>query len=290
MESWVAELQRKATDSDCKVSDLLRHALVVARKLQDKDFEQWIKYELDGYPEGPAPEHRFVTGEIKVLAPYKGWSPVIFPEDVQHILNKIPVSQKVSELESLLKEDGKTLKCDYRPEVESMIRKITSSDLHFTLQTGKAAIEGILDCVRNKILDWAITLEERGIPGEGMTFLKQERAGAGTTNIHIANFQGNIGNIANSAVTQNLSMTVSRNDFESLKSVLNSHGVSQEDITDLKSCLDEDPTPVSGSVLGEKVGMWIGKMVGKAESGAWSIGVGAAGTLLTEAIKKYCGL
>ena len=43
----------------------------------------------------------------------------------------------------------------------------------------------IISAVRNKILEWAILLEENGIVGEGLVFTSEERATA--ANSHIIN-------------------------------------------------------------------------------------------------------
>jgi hypothetical protein len=50
--------------------------------------------------------------------------------------------------------------------------------------TSPSALAGILDAVRNKILDWALELESHGVLGEGMTFSAQERQAAASVTIH----------------------------------------------------------------------------------------------------------
>ena len=49
MAGLVSELQKDALDSNVKLSDLLRKALVVATKLKMPDFKTWIQKELNGY-------------------------------------------------------------------------------------------------------------------------------------------------------------------------------------------------------------------------------------------------
>lgn len=48
----------------------------------------------------------------------------------------------------------------------------------------------IMSTVRNKILDWALLLEENGILGENMTFTEREREIASNTQI-INNYTNN---------------------------------------------------------------------------------------------------
>ena len=48
-------------------ADLLRKALVVARKRKVTDIEAWLTNELNGYPEGATvPAYRYLRGELKV--------------------------------------------------------------------------------------------------------------------------------------------------------------------------------------------------------------------------------
>jgi hypothetical protein len=70
--------------------------------------------------------------------------------------------------------------------------------------------------------------------------------------------------------------------------LLSEKGIGEEDIADLEAALEEEPHAVDGK-LGPKVAGWFGRMVKKAADGTWKIGIGAAGTLLAEAIGRYYG-
>jgi len=66
VESIVLELQKEALDRNCSVSDLLRRALVVAKKLKLAEFERWVGNELAGYkgPVNEVPEYRVLLGQV----------------------------------------------------------------------------------------------------------------------------------------------------------------------------------------------------------------------------------
>ena len=55
MSSLVLELQRDAIDPSVSPLNLLRKALIVARKLGIVEFQQWIELELNGYNGQPIP-------------------------------------------------------------------------------------------------------------------------------------------------------------------------------------------------------------------------------------------
>ena len=69
MSSLVLELQAGALNSSVSVLDLLRKALVVAKKLGVEDFQKWIELELDGYKQIPIPEYRLIRGQAKRVEP-----------------------------------------------------------------------------------------------------------------------------------------------------------------------------------------------------------------------------
>lgn len=58
----------------------------------------------------------------------------------------------------------------------------------------KTALLDILAQVQNRILDWALTLEENGIVGEGVSFSKdeQERAQQAPLINYTSNFYGDV--------------------------------------------------------------------------------------------------
>jgi hypothetical protein len=73
MGSVVRELQQDALNRDVEISDLLRKALVVARKLGLDDFQAWINNELNGYAKGEeVPEYRQISGQARAWNPYRG--------------------------------------------------------------------------------------------------------------------------------------------------------------------------------------------------------------------------
>ncbi|WP_048190131.1 hypothetical protein [Methanobacterium sp. SMA-27] len=70
MSSIILELQKEAIDSDIDISNLLRKAYLVAKKLKIKDFEEWVKLELNGYGTiDNKPEYRKVNGSLKFFNP-----------------------------------------------------------------------------------------------------------------------------------------------------------------------------------------------------------------------------
>lgn len=292
MAGLIAELQRDALNSTIPLNDLLRKALVVARKLGIEQFERWISRELNGYKtQDEMPEFRQVGGVLKAWNPYCGWIPLtIANTDFEKEVRTRKVKQSVSELQSVLEHRDKNgyVLLQFGPDLEKLL--MDEDRFKPALHVGANSIEAILNCVRNTVLEWVLKLEEEGIIGEGMSFSKEEKAKAEETpSIRIENFQGIFGNVSDSNVRQNLEMSMKPGDFKTLADFLRNKKVDKEDISELRNALGSDPKPESADAFGEKVSSWIGTMVKKAASGAWQVSITTAGNILAGAIKAYYG-
>jgi len=215
--SLVLELQRDSLDSSVPISDLLRKALVVARKLDVGEFEEWATSELSGYPDhSRVPEYRIIRGEVKAWNPYNGmWIPMVM-EDVETAekLSKRANNQGIAELEALLTGSEKKgiLQMPFSKAVESHLMAGASVPLVPTLIVPRTSIVGILDNVRNIVLNWSLRLEKDGILGEGMTFSSEERKRAAEHVYNVTHFHGDVSGSQiqqfSSSSTQNLTTGV----------------------------------------------------------------------------------
>lgn len=71
---------------------------------------------------------------------------------------------------------------------------------------------------------------------------------------------------------------------------LRAQAIEDNNLDELKKIIDEVPKPENKSNLGDKLGGWIGKMVGKAASGTWKVAPNVAAGLLIKAICTFYGL
>lgn len=81
--------------------------------------------------------------------------------------------------------------------------------------------------------------------------------------------------------------TITAGDFNSLEKQLKEWGTSDEDIKTLHQAIQESPAPTTPDNLGEKLGKWLGDVIGKAYTGTLNIAASAAPILLTNAICHY---
>ncbi len=225
MGSLVLELQRESLDSKVQITDLLRKALVVARKLGIKEFQLWAESELGGYSKGLAiPEYRNVRGQVRCWNPFNGWIEFRLPAKLAEVVSCYPQGQAVGELESLLTNDKSSIiVMSYPPDQEQMLIELQgAAALKPALIIDPSVLRGIIDSVRNVILNWTLKLEEDGITGENMTFTLKEKHAASSGTYHIGTY---IGSMTQSQLQQDTrdssqSMTVNELDVSKVLSVL----------------------------------------------------------------------
>ena len=173
----VLELQRAASDSSVAVSDLLRKALLAARKLKIIDQEPWIQSELNGYliingNYDALPKYRFVKSKIECeLCSSSGTEfldPLLSGRSPSHPNESAadyPCPVPIAEIERTIK--GKTpdnyvhLSCP--PGVEEVFIETMKLPPSLVQTVQVSRLHGILDAVRKRIEDWTSELEEKGV-------------------------------------------------------------------------------------------------------------------------------
>lgn len=159
------ELIRDIQDKNVPVSNLLRRAKVLTNKLGQPDFLKWINIELDGYGKNKkVPDYRIVRGQLKAWNPYHGWVPVLIgTREVEEIISARGAAQSVSEIEELLISDSPDFMMPFPDHFAAQILKDAPIQTRVSLFIGRASLVGILNTVRNKLLDWVLNLEATDI-------------------------------------------------------------------------------------------------------------------------------
>ena len=298
----VIQLQEYATDEKHDILELLRKALVVATKLKLPDFKEWLSSELNGYKENGTniPKYRVIPCHLQAFDPYRGMVLFHIKQDIPEITkldeecHKVYVHDSVRSLQEMLAQASERIILSFPSETENILMSLQQKDvaLRPIRVVPPYLITSIIDTVRNQVLEWALALEEKGILGEGLTFSSKEKgiAEKSMTINNIENFQGVLGDVTDSPITQTNNLVVKSGDFSSLTEHLRSEGVEQQDIEELQQAVENDPVPAQPNEFGANVSVWMGKMITKAADRSWNVGVAAAGGLLANALGKYYGL
>ncbi|TWB73346.1 hypothetical protein FBZ87_105267 [Nitrospirillum amazonense] len=227
MNSLVLQLQAAAMDSETLIADLLRKAKIVSVKLDLTDVREWIDHEMNGYPDlNNLPEYRILFGKLKAWNPYRGWIPAIINDQrIEDIVSKFQANDAISVIEDTVRrtEDG----AGYVAYSPNQQQQIVLSDM-FNFQTQfqvhipiSAAIR-LLDAVRNRILDWSLSLEKAGVLGIGMHFTLKEREAVREMSGNTYNITGNVGilgDVSKSQVQTNQGTSYTPSDFTELREI-----------------------------------------------------------------------
>lgn len=177
MAGLVIELQNDSLNSEIKVSSLLRKALSLSKKLNVTEIEGWLKNELDGYYlTTEIPKYRTVRGELKVCDSSHVWrtldsSDISMPEE----LFENEIRTQIGKLESFSEKNGGIFQLPLPQDIANELMKHLSIPIRPSFIFDKTEIIGILDAVRNNILNWSFELKQKGILGEGMSFSNEEK-------------------------------------------------------------------------------------------------------------------
>lgn len=296
------DIQLAAIDGASDLETLLRKCRVLASRLKLDDFQNWVQWELDGYPQGVnLPDYRkfdcqcyghfsgpFGSGLRNAPIPDS-----CIPADVRDVLTRVEMRHGVASLKDLVEEceDG-NLHYQWPADANPLFgRQIYE---RMVLVSGwslipKNSVVGILSTVRNRILNFALEIEasnpNAGEATPGSTPVPKETV----SQIFHTHIYGNVGNVATGHdITQTATVSIQQGDFRSLETFLEKQGVSKEDLKELDSAVQAEPNVVGGK-FGKRVSSWIGKMVQKSAEGVWKITTDVAAKLIAEALKAYYG-
>jgi hypothetical protein len=196
MKPLVLQLQEDLVTGTKKMQELLRLAKLIASKLQVGSLEDWIEREITGYPHNERlPDYRKILGTyLEVFNPMRGWIPVSGTGRIT-----VPIHESISELEAFLREDV----VQYQPGRRVPITDVTGSDMLSgfpqRVQISTTGFRRIIEHVRNRLLEWALELEKKGVLGENMSFNETEKQTAQNITVNkIEKFTGVLGNVSHS--------------------------------------------------------------------------------------------
>jgi hypothetical protein len=299
----IRQIRDACTDSSVRVSDLLRKAKVLATTLQNEPLKLWLTRELNGYPPNEElPSYRkigspplgtfagpFGTKVINCPLPVSS-----MPDFLQKLAKAVVFPNAVGEIEAMAESSGREgFHHRWLPEAVHLLRQTYRMEGYTLVEVyqplTKPGFEGILDAVRNRLLEFVLGLQE--LNPEVLDSEKALAALAGEQVSQVFNIAvyGDHAVVASGKdFSQTVTHVVSAGDLKSLLAHLRQLGVQSEDLKDLQAAVEKDGQP-SEKQFGKRVTAWIGRMLGKAVAGTWKVALGVAPELLKEALSHYYG-
>lgn len=193
MPALVIELVNAAIDTSVSSGDLLRRALVVARRLAVPELVEWIGNELNGYCSEKVPDYRRVQGQLMAENPMRGPIPFFVPPEVAELLSDFEIRQSMPELMQLAQSED-ALFSYFPPDVEHTLmqrmHKPAGVMMRPVLKFSTVQVQGVIEKVRSRVLEWALDLEAKGVLGEGMTFSQEEKQIVQQQHYHFGDVSG----------------------------------------------------------------------------------------------------
>lgn len=304
----INDIINELIDSDKSISSPLLKTKVLASRLQNEPLLNWVSNELKGYDNMESiPDYRKyqanITGTyINGTMQYNDQPvPTIgLDKELEEAIHAMFFAQSVSALETLTGENKSgVLEQVFPAELTGLIqqnwRKMKNPYLQLVnckKSISVNAVVEILSFVRNNLLDFMLKIDSEfgNITEIEELKTKQEQITTIMSQTIInASGDGNVVNTGNKAKIT-ASITINKGNKEQLAKHLQEIGLSEAETSELVEIIDTEEPNYINKTFGEKVNLWTQKMLGKALNGTWEIGIGAAGSLLGEAIKMYYGM
>lgn len=199
----VLQLQEKAADPAISVSELLRLAKMIAVKLDLPEALTWIDAELNGYMGlDDVPAYRKVEGQWELLNPYQGWRRVEFEDsETRSAVSVASIGQPIVAMEAMTPRGDRAGSFEYSGGAEFRANLVRKFGCEARMILNKGGVLGILEHVRNMVLDWALKLEKAGVVGEGLSFSTAEKKEAATvTHTYFIQNAGVVGDVSGGSV------------------------------------------------------------------------------------------
>jgi hypothetical protein len=171
MASPLIELQQHVLDQEVPVSTLLRYALLIATRINDAAMVEWCGNELNGYKSKPQGDYRTAYGEYMGTDHWNRDLPItVMDPKMLEIITKVPLWMSVGEIETMLDRANpeSSFKMFLPAEMEAKLRKGMSPPVRRLFRVvQQQPLAHVLAAVRNRLFDWTVELQSRGVALDG---------------------------------------------------------------------------------------------------------------------------
>lgn len=293
----LSEIINILTNDMQSLTNALLKTKVLAYKLNNDKLLKWVNNELNGYESGSVlPDYRIIPTTVvgSFSNGYQRANHAQIPTShldpkLQEALSETKMTHSVSNLEHLITYKDESLGQPLSPEICGFISRNFPYDgyvVEFAKKSlTKGQIVGILAQIRSKLLEFILELE-KGKKDSEITSISNKDVDKILSTTIIGNNNVVLSGDNN---TQNVSITVKKEDLKSFVKLLEKYNVEKEDINEITDVLKDEKPDYEKRDLGPKAKTWLTKMLSKAIQGTWDIAAGIAANLLTNALRSYYG-
>ena len=291
------EIRSDLVNESANLSNTLRKAKILARAIGLPEFMEWVDFELSGYPDRDiVPSYRrfrptnlgtfagpFQSGVNNMVLPTYN-----LPDTVKEFAENLFFFDGVGALEAQASDSHQW---KWPQEMVMLARNSVQMsggmvlvDAHQPIPAH--VISGVLDQVKNRLLDFVLGLQESNITSEDLDNRTVETQIV--RNLFHINIYGDRNIVASGEQVNQRVNTVQEGNIDSLLSFLREFSIDDDDLGELEDAVSSEPIAPDGS-YGPKVRAWLGGMISKAASSTWNVGLQTASKVLTDALNGYYG-
>jgi ABC-type transport system substrate-binding protein len=299
------EIQKDAVDGNSDLSTLLRKCVVLAARLDHKPLNNWAQWELNGYSEArDVPNYRTLQN-VHSFGTFFGiagaridnapLSLLALPEGSREHFANPEIRESVKAISEIIaaNRDHGIMRWPWPPEAcEVFDHRGYRDDLRLVqawMTVPVASMAGILETVRNRVLDFALELEKLDLGHDETT--PEATTKAVISQIFNQTIYGPVSNVGTAGdISQ--TMVVSHGDLEGLKARFREIGIPEPEVENLEKAIEGDKKaaqPKKGH-FGKNVGKWLGELTSKAAMGLLKTAPDLIVTVGTQALKSFYGI
>lgn len=189
MPKLIEELTTLASDNKSTASELLKKMRIATVRLQLEDIEEWVKHELEGYPDvNVIPHYRYIGGVPQSCHVHWGWRTLkLSGNEFNDTLASICMySQGIATLEAIAENPG-PYRLSYPTFVEqAFMPHMVAGVNKIGLCVDRSAVIGVIDAIKHRVLEWSLAMEKAGVVGEGMSFTLDEKEKAANVTYNVS--------------------------------------------------------------------------------------------------------
>jgi AbiTii len=200
--SLLRDFQDSCSAPEGDVTSILRKCKILAARLGSHEFEQWVEWELNGYPESkPTPEYRRLGSSCYANFLSIGWRAnrqsvalSIIPKEYRDKFQRIEFRNGIAAATSFV---GAGAIID-KPELGFLLQGKMFPEMNCVgawIEISGSEFQQLVSAVKNRILDFVLKIEAEN-PDAGEAPLNSEPVSKERLLPLVNNFFGNVGNLA----------------------------------------------------------------------------------------------
>lgn len=308
--SLIGQIINELADPSIGLSGPLLKTQVFASRVGNAALKEWTSNELTGYQHcEDVPLYRRYQSHLTMNYQMNPFAQVQIekPVAINHLslesAKKLVVAEFTESVVALERIRDKNLdrvnfavSAAQQGNYQNSLRKLNEANREIVILDIYKELSGtlpaqILDSVRQKLLEFMLAIEAEYGEKTDIVQLQQYSQNITTImNTTINNSGHNAAINAGAGATVTTSSVVNIGSRDELANRLREQAVSELDIEELMTVVDQESPDLSSDRFSQPVNTWISKMLNKALDGTWSIGVGTAAGVITELIKAYYGM